>query len=279
MGEGEKPTSWWQTLPGVLTAIAAVIGAVSGLIIALKQAGVFDAKEEPAPPKAAIVPQIPAPPPAQPQPQPRPQPPAAPVPAPVTRAEPAPAPVRQAGISIPCPTPRSRLRAESAVLSDEQVRRMVAVQRFFDVNLNPGSPGFPNEFKPRQLGGDAVVIDYATCLMWKQSASPGTMTWYEAPGYAGLLNEQRYAGYADWRLPTIEELASLMEPRKGGGGAHLDSVFDLGPGKAVDCWSVDRKQYATSADTAWPAGFSYGGLSHGGFAGNRNRVLAVRSMR
>ncbi|MDR6559824.1 hypothetical protein J2809_004207 [Arthrobacter pascens] len=38
----EKPTSWWSTLPGLLTAVAAVIGAVTGLLVALGQLGVID---------------------------------------------------------------------------------------------------------------------------------------------------------------------------------------------------------------------------------------------
>jgi hypothetical protein len=32
----DRPTHWWQTVPGALTALAAVITAVTGLIIALK---------------------------------------------------------------------------------------------------------------------------------------------------------------------------------------------------------------------------------------------------
>lgn len=32
---------WWQTLPGVLTAAAAIITAVTGLLVALNQAGLF----------------------------------------------------------------------------------------------------------------------------------------------------------------------------------------------------------------------------------------------
>ncbi|KIS27240.1 hypothetical protein TV39_11995 [Arthrobacter sp. SPG23] len=39
----EKPTSWWATLPGLLTAAAAVITAVTGLLLGLGQLGVFDA--------------------------------------------------------------------------------------------------------------------------------------------------------------------------------------------------------------------------------------------
>ncbi|MDV8146124.1 hypothetical protein [Arthrobacter sp. B10-11] len=39
----EKPTSWWATLPGLLTAAAAVITAVTGLLLGLGQLGLFDA--------------------------------------------------------------------------------------------------------------------------------------------------------------------------------------------------------------------------------------------
>ncbi|HNU11155.1 MAG TPA: hypothetical protein PKJ45_07295, partial [Rubrivivax sp.] len=42
MSEQNSGTSWWQTLPGVLTGIAAVITAVGGLILALHQSGVFE---------------------------------------------------------------------------------------------------------------------------------------------------------------------------------------------------------------------------------------------
>lgn len=262
MADEGKPGSWWHTLPGVLTAVAGIIGAVSGLLIALNQIGFFEAAKEPQPKKAEVAPPKPAPP----------QPPAPAKP----ERRPA-AAALEPPISIPCPTPRASLRTRSAVIARDEVQRMVVANGFFDVHLNPGHKGFPNEFRPREFRGDKVVIDYATCLMWKQSASPTAMTWYEAPNYASQLNKQRYAGFSDWRVPSIEELASLMEPGKGAGGYFLDPVFDVGPGTS-GCWSVDRKEYATAADTAWPAGFSYGGLVHGGFAGSPNCVLAVRSL-
>lgn len=44
----EKSTSWWSTMPGLLTAAAAVITAITGLIIGLGQIGVFDGRQEPA---------------------------------------------------------------------------------------------------------------------------------------------------------------------------------------------------------------------------------------
>jgi len=39
--EPAKSQSWWQTLPGILTAVAAILTASTGLILALNQAGVF----------------------------------------------------------------------------------------------------------------------------------------------------------------------------------------------------------------------------------------------
>jgi hypothetical protein len=42
MSEGDK--SWWTTMPGLLTALAAIITAVGGLVAALGQTGVFGGK-------------------------------------------------------------------------------------------------------------------------------------------------------------------------------------------------------------------------------------------
>lgn len=41
---------WWQTVPGLLTATAAVITALTGLIVALNQVGLFDRRSAQAPP-------------------------------------------------------------------------------------------------------------------------------------------------------------------------------------------------------------------------------------
>jgi len=40
VSDGDKP-SWWQTLPGVLTAIAGIITAVTGLILGVYQSGLI----------------------------------------------------------------------------------------------------------------------------------------------------------------------------------------------------------------------------------------------
>jgi hypothetical protein len=42
MAEEPKLHSWWQTLPGILTATAGIITAVTGLLVVLYQAGFFE---------------------------------------------------------------------------------------------------------------------------------------------------------------------------------------------------------------------------------------------
>jgi len=41
MAADDKQGSWWQTVPGVITAVATLLGALTGLIIALNQAGLL----------------------------------------------------------------------------------------------------------------------------------------------------------------------------------------------------------------------------------------------
>src|SRR5918992_2238100 len=50
MSEERGPQkSWWQTIPGLLTAAAGVITAITGLIVALHQAGMWEKKNETTP--------------------------------------------------------------------------------------------------------------------------------------------------------------------------------------------------------------------------------------
>lgn len=44
MAEEQKTQSWWQTIPGILTATAALVTAITGLLAVLYQNGVFEKK-------------------------------------------------------------------------------------------------------------------------------------------------------------------------------------------------------------------------------------------
>lgn len=47
MTNKQQPKKWWNTLPGILTAIAGTITAITGLIVALHQTGIIGGRDEP----------------------------------------------------------------------------------------------------------------------------------------------------------------------------------------------------------------------------------------
>ncbi|MDM8522796.1 DUF1566 domain-containing protein [Desulfococcaceae bacterium HSG8] len=71
--------------------------------------------------------------------------------------------------------------------------------------------------------------------MWQQSDS--RMNFEEAQAYIDDLSSRRFAGYNDWRLPTLEELESLLE-NKNVYSLYIHPVFD---GKRCWYWSSDRE--------------------------------------
>ncbi|GAK56626.1 serine/threonine protein kinase [Candidatus Vecturithrix granuli] len=82
-----------------------------------------------------------------------------------------------------------------------------------------------------------VIIDHATGLMWQKSGSDEELTYQAAPNYIIQLNQQRFAGHSDWRLPTIPELMSLLEPEKQANDLYINPRFDA---RQRWCWSADR---------------------------------------
>lgn len=73
--------------------------------------------------------------------------------------------------------------------------------------------------------GDGTVSDLATGLMWlKDDAGP--MNWEAALTFSDRL---KYAGYADWRLPDVKELQSIVDYGRSPGttdSAAIDPVFN-----------------------------------------------------
>jgi hypothetical protein len=56
MAEEQGAKSFWQTIPGVLAGLATVLTAVTGLVVALNQAGFFERSPPPTPPRSASTP-------------------------------------------------------------------------------------------------------------------------------------------------------------------------------------------------------------------------------
>jgi len=105
--------------------------------------------------------------------------------------------------------------------------------------------------------GNGIVRDNTTGLEWMQLTAPGAYTWAEAAAYVMEVNDNETLGlgYDDWRLPTIEELSSLVDA--GRWNPPLDPLFnDPNP---IYCWSSDV--FARNSSRAWRVGFGGGRVS------------------
>jgi len=56
--------------------------------------------------------------------------------------------------------------------------------------------------------GDGTVTDHATGLMWHKSGSSEVSNYKNAKAVVRELNRNKFAGYNDWRLPTIPEFVA-----------------------------------------------------------------------
>ncbi len=121
-----------------------------------------------------------------------------------------------------------------------------------DENLRPLAY-IQNDYERK---GD-VVIDHATGLTWQQAGSETYLTYEETLAYVEEQNAEKYGGFNDWRLPTVEELASLLEPEKQANDLYIHPVFNS---KQRWCWTSD--QYGSSG--ACLIGFYYGDVSRDG---------------
>jgi len=143
------------------------------------------------------------------------------------------------------------LRSQAKRLSNKDVMVVLKKYNFFDRIKNKAGT-FTNDFVDN---GDGTVTDRATALMWQKDGSLKGMTWADAKEYINKLNSERFVGYSDWRLPTIEELASLMKSSRAKGNLYIDPIFSE---KQMFCWSADT----FGPEMAWYVSFKAGMIRH-----------------
>ena len=204
-----------------------------------------------------------------------------------TTVQPGEAP-KLASIPEEAPVVRVSLRRKPIeIQNDMKITDMVVEYDFFERYRNPRG-SFKNVFVDNK---DGTVTDKVTGLMWQKSGSSGALENRAAISYLEQLKGQRFAGHFDWRLPTIEELASLLE-RTRNEGVYLDSVFDS---RQASCWSADKGEGVNQGYLgAWIVNFVQGQILKADFAryyrleqsggggqlrkNNMNHVKAVRSL-
>ena len=179
-------------------------------------------------------------------------------------------------------TPRISLRKKPMKITNAgKITDVLLEYDFFERSKNSRG-AFENDLIDNK---NETVTDRATGLMWQKSGSSKALIKRNTKAYVKRLNKERFAGHSDWRIPTIEELASLLTRRRIN-GVHMDPVFD---NMKARCWSADKCEPNYSYYNGfWIISFKHGKIdqafdhwdpSHaGGYEQNiLNYVKAVRS--
>ena len=104
-------------------------------------------------------------------------------------------------------------------------------------------PAFNNE----------AVLDRNTGLVWERSPNRDSMHW---PGAQYACLNATTGGQMGWRLPSISELTSLVDPARMNPSLPAGSPFNLGG--QVFFWSATRRALFT--DLAWGVNIRDGGF-------------------
>jgi Protein of unknown function (DUF1566) len=113
------------------------------------------------------------------------------------------------------------LPSEPAIILEEDLAGIICGWNFFDSAVNPAG-NFENALFRAE---DArLVIDAKTSLMWQRSGIDITSI-RRMQLHIEEMNKEKFAGFNDWRLPTLEEAMSLMGPVANSKGIHLHPCF------------------------------------------------------
>lgn len=85
----------------------------------------------------------------------------------------------------------------------------------------------PKSILPNEWFGvdEEIVHHHETALLWQQQGSGFSLTWEQAKEYVVGLNAVTWKGRSDWRLPTTEELAAILEPQQGFTPKEVQPMF------------------------------------------------------
>lgn len=129
-----------------------------------------------------------------------------------------------------------RVRSKYRFLESVNVEAFIHNRNIYEHRLNP-TGNFQNKLEKHTTSGGTVIVDKATGLMWYNGKPSKSQSRRGADKWLKKLNKKRYYGVDNWRLPTVEEAATLLEKIKSPVGLHLNKVFK---GKLTSIWTGDR---------------------------------------
>jgi hypothetical protein len=113
------------------------------------------------------------------------------------------------------------LPREKQELSEEAVSLLIRTYDFYDCERNPDGK-FSNCLVDNL--DDLTVSDRITGLMWQREGLD-IMSYRMLTREAQRLNSEAFAGYSDWRIPTLAEAMSLMERQASSREQHIHPCF------------------------------------------------------
>jgi len=147
---------------------------------------------------------------------------------------------------------------------------MLSESGLYNTPLTIKSHYTTNRFLAKILHQEEVVIDRTTGLMWQQAVSSQQMIYSLATKWIVTLNQRGFAGFDDWRLPTLEEAMTLIERSPNNKGLYIDAIFNSK--QRLWMWTSDRGE----ADSVWYVNFNYGYSQLNRTKSSNNYVRAVR---
>jgi hypothetical protein len=121
----------------------------------------------------------------------------------------------------------------------------------------------PSRFVVLASFNNEAVYDQETGLVWEQAPTDSTRSWYLAQSEC---NSRAVGNRKGWRLPTIQELTSLIDPTVPSPGPTLpaghpfNNVHTPGPTNDAQYWSATTVASPSSDTVAWVVDFGSGGV-------------------
>lgn len=139
------------------------------------------------------------------------------------------------------------VRSLHMLVNDSELPGLIAAKNFYDNHYNPAG-AFTNHLVDN---GDALTVtDLATGVMWQRGGCD-LMNIRNVKSYMAGLNQEGFAGFGDWRLPTIEEALSLLTQDVNEKGLHVHPCFS------------SRQPFIFLGDQRKPGGYWFANLTLG----------------
>ncbi len=114
-----------------------------------------------------------------------------------------------------------KLPNEHSFINDDEIASVLKKWNFYDGDLNNDGE-FENSLV--DPGDGRIVVDQRTGLMWQRAGLDITSV-RSMKRNIEQLNKDGFAGYHDWRMPTMEEAMSLMNKEVNSKDIHLNLCF------------------------------------------------------